>query len=106
MWLLLCRAMLTTAWLCSSTCGGVCLRYRVYPVHGQQRVVLFLSLEREHHLGHSVGDPPPLQNHPRERVQGAELLQNVLKMSGKRPMKPSVPSCMLLHGWLCVCVRE
>lgn len=61
-----------------STCGRVRLGDGVDPVHGQRGVVLLLPLQGEHHLRQGVGDPPPLQDQPGQRVQRPKLLQNVL----------------------------
>lgn len=63
------------------TCGCVCLGIGVYSVHDQCRVVLLLPLQGKHHFSQSVSDPPPLQNHTWQRVQGAKLLQNILPTS-------------------------
>lgn len=60
------------------TRGCVCLGDGIYSVHGQCVVVLLLPLQGEHHLGQGVSDPPPLQDHTWQRVQRAELLQNIL----------------------------
>lgn len=63
-------------WCC--TCGCVRLGYGVYSVHVYRGLVLLLPLQGEHHLSQGVGDPPPLQNHTWQRVQRAQLLQNIL----------------------------
>lgn len=59
----------------------MCLGDGVYSVHGQCGVVLLLPLQWEHHFSQGVSDPPPLQNHTWQRVQGAKLLQNILPVS-------------------------
>ena len=63
------------------TCGCVCLSDGVYSVHAQCSVVFLLSLQGEHHFSQCVSNPPPLQNHTWQRVQGAELLQHILPTS-------------------------
>ena len=60
------------------TRGRVGLGDGVDAVHGQARVVPLLPLKGENHLGHGVGDPPPLQNHPGQQVERSKLLQHVL----------------------------
>lgn len=57
------------------------LGYGVYSVHVCHGLVLLLPLQGEHHLGQGVGDPPPLQNHTWQRVQRAQLLEDILPTS-------------------------
>lgn len=57
------------------------LGYGVNSVHVYHGLVLLLPLQGEHHLRQGVGDPPPLKNHAWQRVQRAQLLENILPTS-------------------------
>lgn len=81
-YIVVCRdcVLLVSVLLCY-TCGGVRLGYGVYSVHVYYGLVLLLPLQGEHHLSQGVGDPPPLQDDTWQRVQRAQLLENILPTS-------------------------
>lgn len=90
------------------TCGCVCLSDGVYSVHAQCSVVFLLSLQGEHHFSQCISDPPPLQNHTWQRVQGAELLQHILPTSLQVSLSTGSQSsgknwmwCKVVSPWWC-----